>query len=140
MLGIQELTQMVIDLQAELDSVKQLQRVAWTSGAYTNYSGGELDYLDLSGFDLSNGRLIGVRFDYSDLSNCDLSGSDLTSAQFSFANLHGADLSNALFVWNNANYATMTCLRGCPLTLKAGYICEPDPDCAEADRFRIVPD
>ena len=34
-LGIQELTQMVIDLQAELDSVKQLQRVAWTSGAYT---------------------------------------------------------------------------------------------------------
>ena len=64
----------------------------------------------------------------TELDNC---GADLSGAYLKDANLSGAYLSGA----------AMTCLRyGCPSSLPTGYTCEPDPDCSEPDRYRIVPE
>ena len=82
-LGIQDLTQMVFELKAEIDSLKSagmtrdsVVGVAWR---------GELAGADLLGANLSD----------ADLAGADLSGADLTSANLGSANLAGADLSSA---------------------------------------------
>ena len=82
-LGIQDLTQMVFELKAEIDSLKSagmtrdsVVGVAWR---------GELAGADLLGANLSD----------TDLAGADLSGADLTSANLGSANLAGADLSSA---------------------------------------------
>jgi len=197
-LGIQDLTQMVFQLQAEIDSLKGAGMtrdsvadiavgVAYRgelSGA--NLAGvylfdADLDSANFSGADLSGAELSYARLNYADLSGADLSGADLIYTNFYYANLIGANLSGANLTYASLRYAnliganlsganlteaylydanleqanlsgaqltgtyltgaTMTCLQtGCPLSLPPGYICEPDPDCSEPDRYRIVAD
>ena len=54
------------------------------------------------------------------------------------ANLESANLQGAGLVNANLVDAIMKCLKGCPSALPEYYICEPDPDCEEEGRFRIV--
>lgn len=84
---------------------------------------------NLSGANLTSANLAGTHLGYANLSNADLSGAYLVDASLHNANLSGANLSGA----------NMNCLiSGCPSLLPSGYICEPQPDCSEPERFRIV--
>ena len=142
-LGIQDLTQMVIELKAEIDSLKGAGMtrdsvhdiavgVAWRGElALANLSDANLSDANLSNANLSSANLI-----YANLTNADLSNANLSLAALEGANLSNVDLSTA-----NLGGAMMTCLRGgCPSILPSGYICEPDTDCPIASRFRIVPE
>ena len=95
--------------------------------------------LDNCGANLSNAGLNGADLVGADLSRADLSSADFTDANPFGANLSGADLSEAFLYGADLTGATMTCLYGCPSALPSGYTCEPDPDCSEPDRYRIVP-
>ena len=149
-LGIQDLTQMVFELQTQLNAqdatIDSLQNAAMTPYAVRAIARGEvvvggsvgftdLSYTYLSGVDLSYADLPGANLFGADLSGADLSRADLTGANLFGANLSGADLLGAYLSW-----ATMTCLQGCPLELPLDYICEPDTDCPEPNRYRIVTD
>ena len=102
-LGIQELTQMVMSFQHQLDSMKnvamtrdsvvQISWLAQLSGV--NLSGLNLGGAELWRADLSNALLIGTDFNWAYLMDADLSNSNLTSANFYFAGLTGANLTNA---------------------------------------------
>ncbi len=124
-LGIQDLTQMVFELQAQLNAqnatIDSLQNAAMTRDAvraivrgeaavggsvgfidltFANLSGADLAGADLSGADfsganLSGAYLAGTGLPGADFSGANLSGADLTFANLSGANLSGADLSNA---------------------------------------------
>ena len=166
-LGIQELTQMVLALQTELDSVKDASitrdtildiavGVAWRGELVgANLSGvnliyGELPNVDLSGANLSganlnSANLEGANLNSANLTNALLEGTDLRSTSLIGANLSGASFSGAKMAGANlsgANLsgATMTCIQlGCPNSLPSGYICELDTDCG-SNKYRIVPE
>lgn len=111
-----------------------------------NLSGAYLSGADLSDADLVNANLSGANLSGADLTDADLvfanlSGADLTGgANLSGAYLTAANLSDADLSGADLTGANMTCLQaGCPIGLPSGYICEPDPDCSEPDRYRIVP-
>ena len=118
------------------------------SGA--NLLGADLTYADLSGAIFSYANLSGAICSYADLTGADLSHANLSSAYLSNANLSGADLSGATLVHAslsgadlssaNLSFAALTCLLGCPSNLPGGYFCEPDTDCEQPDRYRIVPE
>ena len=72
------------------------------------------------------------------LTNADLSGTDLRSADLFDSNLRSANLEGTSLTNTNIFDAKLTCLKGCPLDLPDDYICEPDEDCEEEGRFRIV--
>ncbi len=178
-LGIQDLTQMVFELQGQLnaqdatidslqnaamtrDSVRAIARgeaAFWGSVGHADLEGVNLEnnhmdsYQEVSylvGANLSDANLSGTELSYADLTGANLSsanllGADLKSANLDYANLqhanlYGTDLSGAFLDYADLSGATMNCLRGCPVELPLGYICEPDPDCSEPDRYRIVPD
>ena len=186
-LGIQDLTQMVFELQGEIDSLKGAGMtrdsvadiavgVAWRldelaganlTGAdfsshdlsFVNFGPSELPdpgtyFTNLTDADLSGANLHYARFDYANLSDADLSGAyldgaNLSNANLSGANLSGADLNGAIFYdvdFTGANLtgasletsvSSMNCLFGCPSQLPSDYICEPDPNCSEPNRYRI---
>ena len=121
-LGIPDLTQMVFELKAEIDSLKS---AGMTRDSVVDIAVGVAWRGELAGADL-----LGANLSDADLAGADLSGADLTSANLGSANLAGADLSGA----------HLTCLIGCPFALPSGYTCEPDPYCFEPDRFLIVED
>ena len=110
-LGIQDLTQMVFDLQAQLNAqdatIDSLQNAAMTRYSVRAIARGETVVGGSAGFiDLSGANLTGAHLSYANLSFADLSGANLTSAQTYGANFYGADLSNAnLFnlILSNAN-------------------------------------
>ena len=176
-LGIQDLTMTVLQLQAQVESqeaaIAQLQTQLETQNAPMTRDSvadiaigtawrGELNHADLSdaylggqilrGYDLSNANLSGadlsnVNAVYTNFSGANLSNTNWQSANLGFANfsgavltggywmaanLSGADLSNATIDGN------LTCLIGsCPVALPSGYVCQPDPNCA--NRVRIAP-
>ena len=152
-LGIQDLTQMVFELQTQLNAqdatIDSLQNAAMTRDSVRAIARGEarvgatLGYEDLSGVtltgaNLSNAYLLDADLSGANLEGANLSGATLYGADFSGANLHYADLSGADLDAADLTGAAMTCLRnGCPITLPSGYICEPDTDCPSRDR--IVP-
>ena len=116
-----------------------------------NLNDASLKWAWLSGADLSDADLIGANLEEADLygSDTDLTGAnlhdaelwgaDLTDANLTGANLHDAILYQANLYGANLTGTIMTCLRhGCPLFLPSGYSCEPDPDCSEPNRYRIV--
>ena len=139
-LGIQDLTQMVFDLQAQLNAqdatMDSLQNASMTRDSVRAIARGEaafwgsVGHADLEGVNLennSNDGLISLAY----LVGANFAGANLSGAVLSGVNLSGAYLSGA----------AMTCLRyGCPSSLPTGYTCEPDPDCSEPDRYRIVPE
>ena len=163
-LGIQDLTQMVFDLQAQLNAqdatIDSLQNAAMTRDGviaiaiHKQLSIDEvtigdlgtinLGFADLSGAylsraDLSNADLFETNLSGADLSRADLSRAYLFETDLSGANLSRADLSNADLFGADLSGAIMSCLISCPVSLPSGYICEPYPGCAEPDRYRIVP-
>ena len=103
---------------------------------YVDLSDLDLRGTNLSQANLSGANLTGANLSDANLSRANLEGANLTGADLSDANLTRADLSAA-----NLSGATMFCLQiGCPSQLPSGYICEPDPDCSDPNRYRIVPD
>lgn len=151
----------LFNLQELADSISALNSALDQCGAdlsNANLFGANLFGAKLGGADLSNANLSNANFSNANLSGAnlfgadlsgatlylaDLTGADLTDAFLMTANLHlanlfGADLSNAELSNADLLDATMTCLQGCPSGLPYGYICEPDPDCSEPDRYRIV--
>ena len=99
-LGIQDLTQMVFELQAEIDSLK--------GSSMTRDSVAEI------AFGVAwLGELAGANFSGADLSKANLHGADLDDADLTSADLSDANLSGASF-W---------CLEGCPGSLPPGYVC-----------------
>ena len=169
-LGIQDLTQMVLQLQTQLENQNAVmtelqaqienQNTAMTRDSVIaiaihkelsidEVTGGDLSTInlfgsDLSGADLESANLSWANLGYVTLNGADLSGADLISANLIGANLSGADLSyanlsGANLSGANLSGAIMTCLQvGCPSALPSGYICEPDTDCSEPARYRIV--
>ena len=176
-LGIQDLTMTVLQLQAQVESqeaaIAQLQTQLETQNAPMTRDSvadiaigtawrGELSHADLSGAHLG-GKIL----THYDLSNADLSGADLSNVNAYYTNFSGANLSNTN--WQNANLGganfsdalltggywmaanlsgadlsnaiidgNLTCLiGGCPVALPSGYVCQPDPNCA--NRVRIAP-
>ena len=123
-LGIQDLTQMVFDLQAQLNAqdatIDSLQNAAMTRDGVIAIA----IHKQLSIDEVTIGDLGTINLGFADLSGAYLSRADLSNAD-----LFGADLSGAI----------MSCLISCPVSLPSGYICEPYPGCAEPDRYRIVP-
>ena len=156
-LGIQDLTQMVFELQAQLNAqdatMDSLQNAAMTRDSVADIAVGVAWRGELAGADLTSANLFGADLSYAFLSSANLYGADLyganlysadlSSANLSSANLHGADLYGANLhgadlYGANLFGATLTCLAGgCPSSLPSGYICEPDTDCP--NRYRIVP-
>jgi uncharacterized protein YjbI with pentapeptide repeats len=158
-LGIQDLTQMVLQLQAEIDSLKATGMTRDSVIAIAIHkelsvdevTGGDLSTINLIGADLisanlSGANLSGAKLEFADLSDADLTGANLSGASLSYADLSDADLTGANLTGAdltdaNLTGATMTCLRfGYPSLLPSGYTCEPDPDCYLSNRYRIVPD
>ena len=86
-LGIQDLTQMVFELKAEIDSLKS---AGMTRDSVVDIAVGVAWRGELAGADL-----LGANLSDADLAGADLSGADLTSANLGSANLAGADLSSA---------------------------------------------
>ena len=86
-LGIQDLTQMVFELKAEIDSLKS---AGMTRDSVVDIAVGVAWRGELAGADL-----LGANLSDADLAGADLSGADLTSANLGSANLAGADLLSA---------------------------------------------
>ena len=94
-----------------------------------NLSSSNLNFSDLSGSNLTNANLSGAKLINTsltaatlintDLSGANLTGSDLRDAILDGANLIVADLNNT-----NLNGITATNLKGCPLNLPKGWVCE----------------
>ena len=161
-LGIQDLTQMVFELKAEIDSLKSAGMtrdsvvdiavgVAWRGElAGANLLGANLSDADLAGADLSGADLTSANLGSANLAGADLSsanlgsanlaGADLLSANLAGADLYRANLGSANLAGADLSGAHLTCLIGCPFALPSGYTCEPDPYCFEPDRFLIVED
>jgi len=108
-LGIQDLTQMVFELQGEIDSLKGTGMTRDSVIAIAIHkelsidevTGGDLSTIvianaDLSGADLSRANLSRANLSGADLRNADLAGADLSGADLSGAVLFGADLSGAV--------------------------------------------
>ena len=107
-LGIQDLTQMVFELQGEIDSLKGTGMTRDSVIAIAIHkelsidevTGGDLSTIvianaDLSGADLSRANLSRANLSGADLRNADLAGADLSGADLSGADLSGAVLSFA---------------------------------------------
>ncbi|MDA9863856.1 pentapeptide repeat-containing protein [Flavobacteriales bacterium] len=125
-----------------------------------NLTWANLEFAEFSNVDLTSANLQAARLSYSsftganltganlaltNLRGANLSGVNLTDADLSFtelfdAYLTGADLSATDLSDAYLTGATMTCLISCPAALPTGYTCEPDPDCSEPNRYRIVPE
>ena len=115
-----------------------------------NLSGVDLSNLDLRGTDFSGANLGGAKLDGANLGDANLSNANLGGANLSGAylpdanlnstNLSGAHLAGAFLFGADLSGATMPCLQSLPAGLPLGYTFEPDPDCSEPDRFRIVPE
>ena len=136
-LGIQDLTQMVFQLQAEIDSLKG---AGMTRDSVADIAVGVAYRNELSGANLAGLNLFDADLFGANLSGADLSGADLRYANLFGANLSGADLSGADLRYASLTGATKTCLQNCPSFFLSGYICEPDPDCPWSDTYRIVPE
>ena len=143
-LGIQDLTQMVFDLQAQLNAqdatIDSLQNAAMTRDSVADIAvgvawRGELAGADLSDADLSDADLSGANLSGADLSSANLTGTNLSGATLFQLDLSEVDLSGAIL-----SGASMTLLFGCPSLLPTGYTCEPDPDWGEPGLYRIVPE
>ena len=108
-------------------------------------SGANLNNAFLTNANLSGANLSGASLYGANLTNTDLSGANLSGAFNTYLDLHGvnsgANFSGANLSGANLSGAILICLEGCPAALPSGYICEPDPDCAEPnvpDPYRIV--
>ena len=173
-LGIQDLSQMVFDHGAQLDSISSsslltqidsltnltrgldLRFETFPSGDFSNrvipksdfygayVSGSDFRFsvLTLSTFDGANlqaaqfrsADLRGARFIESYCSDADFTNADLSQADFRGAIVNDVDFSGAILTG-----AVFSCLNGCPSSLPAGYVCEPDPQCPyDLSRKRIV--
>ena len=161
-LGIQDLTQMVFELKAEIDSLKSAGMtrdsvvdiavgVAWRGElAGADLLGANLSDADLAGADLLSANLAGAYLLNADLAgaylgsanlgSAFLGGANLAGANLTAADLSGANLGSANLAGADLSGAHLTCLIGCPFALPSGYTCEPDPYCFEPDRFLIVED
>ena len=82
-------------------------------------SGGYLEHTNLRDVNLIGVNLSSSNLNFSDLSGSNLTGSDLRDAILDGANLIVADLNNT-----NLNGITATNLKGCPLNLPKGWVCE----------------
>ena len=60
----------------------------------------------------------------ADLSGTNLSNANLSLANLSLANLSDANLSDANLSFANLSGIDSTNLRGCPLSLPSGWVCE----------------
>ena len=114
-LGIQDLTQMVFELQTQLNAqdatIDSLQSAAMTRDSVRAIArgeavvGGSVGFADLTdvnlfyvvpdGFDLSERDLSGANFSDADLSGANLSGANLSGANLSGATLCGGTLNQA---------------------------------------------
>ena len=124
-LGIQDLTQMVIELKAEIDSLKSTGMtrdsvadiavgVAWRGElAGANLSSADLTdaylpYADLTDANLTDADLSNANLRYASLSFANLSNADLYSADLTGADLIGADLTGADLRYAKPNTANLT--------------------------------
>ena len=124
-----------------------------------NLSGAEFGHANLTDANLTGANLTGARFGHAYVDDANLTGANLSGAELGHGYFFGADLtganlsgaklghgyySNAILLDANLsnadfNQASLPCVQGCPSALPAGYTCEPNPDCSEPDRYRIVP-
>ena len=99
---------------------------------------------NLSGADLTGAYLQGANLQGANLSGANLHGAYLSGADLSYADLSYAFVFDAYLQGANLTGATMNCLDidlGCSfISVPTGYTCEPDPDCSEPNRYRIVPE
>ena len=173
-LGIQDLTQMVFDHEAQLDSISSSSLSTEVDSLINLTRGLDLrnEYFPAGDFsnrvipksDFSQAILMDSDFRFSVLTlstfddahlqsalfrSADLRGASFLDSHCSDANFHDADLSQADFRGANVNDvvfygailtgAVFSCLNGCPSSLPAGYVCEPDPQCLyDPSRKRIV--
>ena len=124
-LGIQDLTQMVNELKAEIDSLKGASmtrdsvadiavgvvyrgELSGANMSVANLSGANLSGADLSGADLSYANLSDAELISSNLSNANLSNAILYSTILLEANLSGADLSGADLYGTNLRGANLS--------------------------------
>ena len=87
-------------------------------------AGGNLAHTNLRRRNLSGADLFGAYLSNANLSNSDLDGAYLDSADLSNANLSGANLSRADLSFANLIGITATNLRGCPIFLPSGWVCQ----------------
>ena len=76
------------------------------------------------GGDLAHTNLRGRNLSGAFLDNANLKGADLTNAKLNYADLSGADLSGAFLTKANLNGITANNIKGCPLSLPGGWVCE----------------
>lgn len=118
----------------------------WASGKLsgvamnnTDLSGAIFDHADLTNATLNNTafQLVTVDFSHSSFRNADLTNAIIENCDFTGADFTGADLTLTNFSSSIIADANMTCLRGCPTALPAGYICTNDPTCIPG-RFHVT--
>ena len=155
-LGVQELLVQVLEMNAQIQGQGRVLDLFVEMADWGNIDlvgrdlrGARLRNANFQDINFSDAILIGVDFSNSNI-RADFYDADMTDAILTNcyvgngnlrANLTGADLAGVDLSIADLHNATLVCLRnGCPSAVPAGYVCEPDPDCSEPDRYRIVPE
>ncbi len=117
-LGIQDLTMTVLQLQAQVESqdvaIAQLQtqlenqNAAMTRDSVADIAIGAAWRGELSHANLSGAPLAGAGLRNYDLSNADLSGANLSNVSAVYTNFSGANLSNTNFQSANLGFANLS--------------------------------